>query len=339
MKMPKITCPNCAADLEVPDAPIHTCDYCGTAIQVSAMIGSGLTPTTRDREQLVIKDHFIIKCQYNQAQVKNLLVDWVKKIPGAPQDFEEAANISQNDLKFYPMWVGEYAATSDYVGIDNWPQFSRPAFDRPGWYEVVTYYKREESGHIIREYQKPLMAVDVQNLPIYLRDYVVTTTGKVYFDIQHVKKLGGVILDSIYKLEEAKTNLRQQVMGSQTAEMHKEVVQITRRTDDIQEKGVYYIHFPLYEIKFEYRGKLHDALVDGSNGRIVYVKVPVSVEFRAKSIAAIGGFGGIGALLIILGTLSVIGIIFGIGGGVGLIIIALMILGLNLRSKASEKQK
>jgi len=337
--MPKITCPNCAADLDVPDAPIHTCDFCGTAIQVSTMVAVGATPAPGEKEQFIIKNHFIIKCQYDQAQVKNLLVDWVKKIPGAPQDFEEAANISQNDLIFYPMWVGEYAATSDYVGIDDWPQFSHPAVDRPGWYEYVSYYKKEESGHIIREYQKPLMAMDTLKFPKYLRDYIVTTTGKVYFDIQHVKKLGGSILDSIYQMDEAKANLRQQVLDSQSAEMHKEIVQITNRTDNIQEKGVFYIHFPLYEIKFEYRGKIHDALVDGSNGRIIHVKVPVSLEFRAKTITAMGAFGSVGVLLIILGAISTIGQVFGIGAGVGLIVVALMLLALNLRSKVSEKQK
>jgi hypothetical protein len=337
--MPKITCPNCAADLDVPDAPIHTCDYCGTAIQVSAMVGGAAAPTAGAKEQFIIKDHFVVKCQYNQEQVKNLLVDWVKKIPGAPQDFEEAANISKVDLTFYPLWVGEYAATSDYVGIDNWPQFAKPAFDRPGWYEIKSYYKKEESGRVIREYQKPLMAVDMQKLPKYLRDYVVTTTGKVYFDIQHVKKLGGKIIDSIYKFDEAKANLHQQVIDSQSMEMHKEVKQITNRRDDIQQKGVYYIHFPLYEIEFEYRGKIHDALVDGSNGRIVHVKVPVSAEFRAKTLTAMGAFGAVGVVLLILGVLSDLLKVFEITAGAGLIVVAILFLAINLRTKASEKQR
>lgn len=337
--MVKIACPNCAADLDVPAAPIHTCDYCGTAIQVAAMTGGAAPAAGGDKSQFIIKDHYIVKCAYNQEQVKNLLVDWVKKIPGAPQDFEDAANISKLNLTFYPMWVGEYAATSDYVGLDNWPQFAKPAHDKPGWYEIKTYYKKEESGKVIREYQKPLMAVDMEKLPKYLRDYVVTTTGKVYFDIQHVKKLGGKIIDSIYKYDDAKANLRQQVIDSQSAEMHKEVDTISSRRDDIQEKGVYYIHFPLYEIEFEYRGKIHDALVDGSNGRIVHVKVPVSAEFRAKTLTAMGAFGGVGAVLLILGLTQAAIQIFGLGAGAGLIVVAILFLMMNLRSQVSEKQR
>ncbi len=336
--MVKITCPNCSADLDVPAAPVHTCDFCGTAIQVSAMTG-GAAPAAGDKAQFIIKDHFIIKCQYTQEQVKNLLVDWVKKIPGAPQGFEDDANINAVNLNFYPMWVGEYAATTDYVGLDNWPQFAKPAPDKPGWFEVKSYYKKEESGHVVREYQKKIQAIDVQKLPKFLRDYEVTTTGKVYFDIQHVKKLGGKIIDSIYQFDEAKANLKKQVEDSLSAEVHKEVKQITNQRNDIKEKGVYYIHYPLYEIGFEYRGKPHDALIDGSNGRVVHVKVPVSAEFRAKSLTAMGVFGAVGAVLLILGLLKTIGMVLGIAAGAGLIVVAILFLAMNLRSKVSESQR
>lgn len=343
--MVDITCPNCAADLVVPPAPIHTCDYCGTAIQVSAMVDSGATgkgagpASEAAKAQYIIKDHYIIRCQYTPTQVTNLLIDWVKKIPGAPQDFENVANINKRTLKFYPMWVGEYSATSDYVGIDDWPKFSTPAPDKPGWYEHVSYYPKEESGRIDRQYQIPLMALDVQKLPKYLKDYTVTTTGKVYFDIQHVKKLGGEIIDSIYKMDEAKDNMYKQVVGRQTAEMHKEVKKITNRNDNITEKDVFYLHFPLYEMGFVYNGKTFTALIDGSNGRIVNVDVPISKEFRAKTLGAAGGFIAAGLVMLIIGLTMDIMQFFLAGGGIGLAIIGMMFVALNLRKQASEKQR
>ncbi|NMC05008.1 MAG: hypothetical protein GYA24_07350 [Candidatus Lokiarchaeota archaeon] len=349
--MVKVVCPNCAADLDVAaDAPIHTCDYCGTAIQVNVMFGdkgAGDAAAGGDpKENYIIKDHYIIRCHYNQDMVKSLLVDWVKKIPGAPQDFEDAANINEIKLKFYPIWVGEYAATSDYVGLDDWPNFSRPAPDRPGWYEMVTYSPRQESGRVIREYQIPLMALPEQRLPAYLRDYAVTTTGKEYFDIKHVKKLSGEIIDSALKMNDARANMRQQVLDRQAREMHKEVKQIQSRSDDVQEKGVYYIHFPVYQINFIYNGKPHDALVDGSSGRIVYVKAPISKEFRAKTMGAGGAFLGGGLVLFLVGLLSAIGIIVpaiipvaGISIGACLIIVGFLFFGLNMRKQASEKQR
>ncbi|MBD3187501.1 hypothetical protein GF325_11770 [Candidatus Bathyarchaeota archaeon] len=339
--MVQIECPECAADLNVPaSSPIHTCDYCGSAIQISQMIDSGAeTGATEDqKKQFIIQDHYIIRCKYNHDQVKSLLVDWVQKIPGAPQDFEGAANINRIDLKFYPLWVGEIAATSDYVGLDDWPRFSKPAHDRPGWYEHVSYYKREESGRVIREYQVPIMALDIQKLPKYLRTYNVTTTGKEFFDITHCKKLGGEIVDSIYTMDQADKMVRQEALNKQTNEMHKEVKKITSRNDDIQQKGLFYIHFPIYEISFNYNGKPHDALVDGSSGRIVHVKVPVSKEFRVKTLSASAAFGVVGTLMIALGSLEYL-MFFNIAGGIGLIIVALMFLGLNLRKKASERQK
>jgi len=155
--------------LTCPAAPIHTCDFCGTAIQLAVVAGGTAPGAAGNTAQFIIKEHFIVKCAYNQETGEKLARGLGEKIPGAPQDFEEAANISKLNLTFYPLWVGEYSVTSDYVGIDNWPQFAKPAHDRPGWYEMKTYYKKEESGRVIREYQKPLMAVDMQNLPKYLR--------------------------------------------------------------------------------------------------------------------------------------------------------------------------
>ena len=171
------------------------------------------------------------------------MVEWVKKIPGAPQDFESVANIHTLNLKFYPLWVGQYKAITDYVGLDDWPQFNKPAHDRPGWYEHVSYYKREENGKVLREYQIPLMALPDAKLPKYLREYLVTTTGKEYFDINHVKKLGGQIIDSTFEMDEAKQEMNKQVHNRQTKEVKKEVTHIKTRKDDLEERGVFYIHF------------------------------------------------------------------------------------------------
>jgi len=339
MRMVKVVCPNCAADLDVAtDAPIHTCDYCGTAIQVNVMFGDkGVGGESN--ENFIIKDHFIIRCHYNQDQVKNLLVDWVKKIPGAPQDFEDSANINEIKLKFYPIWVGEYSATSDYVGIDDWPNFSHPAPDKPGWYEHVSYSPRQEQGRVIREYQIPLMALPEQRIPTYLRDYAVTTTGKEYFDIKHVKKLSGEIIDSALKMVDAKATMRQQVLDRQAREMHKEVKQIQTRNDDIKEKGVYYIHFPMYQISFIYNGKPHDALVDGSSGRIVFVKAPISKEFKAKTTMGGLAFLGIGLALLLMGIFIAAIIVAGISIGACLMVVGFLFFSLNMRKQASEKQR
>nr|MDO8115153.1 hypothetical protein [Candidatus Sigynarchaeota archaeon] len=219
---------------------------------------------------------------------------------------------------------------------------------RPGWFEAVTYYKKEERGRVIREYQIPLMAVPAEKLPQQLRDYVVTTTGKEYFDIQHVKKLGGEIIDSTFNMEQAKGTMRQQVLDRQASEMHKEVTQITGRNDDIQQKGVFYIHFPVYNVEFTYNNKPHTAIIDGSTGRIIHVKVPVSTAFRAKTIGACAGFAAVGAcFLVVLGLLPFLLVtpvipgmqMLGIILGICFEVVGCMFFGLNVRKQASEKAR
>jgi len=211
--MVKIVCPNCAADLEVPLAPIHTCDFCGTAIQVSNMVGpdgqniTGETITDEAKNAFILKEHYVIRCNYESNEVQAIMEDWITKVPGAPQDFETTATITHIQLKFYPLWVGEYKAESSYAGSDNWPRFSHPAHDRTGWFEHLSYYQREEQGNVFREYQIPLLAFNENKIPKYLLNYNITTTGKEYFDINHVKSVRGEVVDSAFTFEQAKETL------------------------------------------------------------------------------------------------------------------------------------
>jgi hypothetical protein len=342
--MIEIVCPNCAADLKIPPSPIHTCDYCGTAIQVSKMVGQDATAITGQevsqeiKNAYIIKEHFIVRAQYNPKEAQSILIDWIKKIPGAPQDFETSATIYDRELVFYPLWVGEYSADSDYIGIDDWPEFSMPAFDKLGWYEHVSYYKKEESGRVNRQYQIPLIALNMEKIPKYLQTYEISTTGKEYFDITHIKTLSGKVEDSVFQIEEAKQKMYSEVINKQTSEIRKEVPNITARNDKIEERAIYYIHFPVYQIKFKYRNKDYQALIDGSSGRIIHTAVPLAVQYRMKTILTGSIFIIAATILILTGILTHIEF-FGIGAGIGLIVIGILFFLLNIRRGAKEQAK
>lgn len=343
-KMVKIVCPNCAADLDVPNAPIHTCDFCGTAIQVSVLVGETAQTVTgqevpeETKKSFIIKDHYVIRCQYTAEAAKSLMVEWISKIPGVTADFGEHITFDKINLKFYPLWVGEYTAASDYVGIDDWPSFHRPAFDRPGWFEGVSYHPHEERGHVLREYQIPILAISPDKIPKYLQNYIVSSTGKEYFDIKHVRNLNGEIIDSIYNFNEIKVRMQSEVLNRQSSEMHKEVKSISNRQDNITERGLFYIHFPVYEITYFFNNYPYNAMIDASNGRIIHVDTPLTVGFKLKS--SVMGLAGIipGIILLILSSIPSIKF-FGITGGIGAIIIGIMFFAQNFRKGAEEKQK
>nr|MDO8081364.1 hypothetical protein [Candidatus Freyarchaeota archaeon] len=332
----EINCPNCAADLKVRnDAVIHTCDYCGTAIQVSKMVAEH-PATKKEKQKFIVKDHYIVRCHYTPDQAKNLLGAWISKIPGTPTDFEAETNIHSQKLTFYPLWVGQYAADTPYRGLDDWPQFSHPAYDAPGWYEHVSYYKKEETGEVIREYQIPLIGISLQKDQEYLRDYIVTVSGKEYFDIKHVKDVNGEIIDSTLSYDEVRNRMNQHVLNSQEKEIRKEVIIMHSRKDNIKEEALYYIHLPIYEIQYTYKRKNHKALIDGSNGRIIHVETPITRGFRAKTISlgAIHVAVGIILPLLFYKTLPFLSI----GVGVGLIALGILFFAINLRRRAAEKQ-
>ena len=170
--MVKIICPNCAADLDIPVAPVHTCGFCGAVIQVDQIAGpdgksiTGEELPEETKRTLIFKDHYIVKAHYTPDEARTIMQDWVKKLPQAPQDFETSATITNRELKFYPIWVGEFTVSSRYAGLDDWPEFHNPAFDKPGWYERVSYFRRQETGFVLREYQIPLLGL--KNPPNYL---------------------------------------------------------------------------------------------------------------------------------------------------------------------------
>ena len=340
--MVEIVCPNCSADLDIAIAPVHTCEFCGTAIQVSNIAGpDGVSITGEElsedtKNTLILKEHYMVRCHYDASEARSIMQDWIKKIPGTPQDFENVTHITKQELKFYPIWVGEFTAESDYEGIDNWPQFFRPAHDRAGWFENISFHQNEESGHILREYQIPLLAM--KPIPKYIRNYVVPTTGKEYFDITHVNELGATVIDSIYSADQVKRTMRLNVLNRQMLEMKKEVIQVTERHDDMDERDIYYIQFPVYEIEFTYNNKKFQAFIDGSTGRVIHIDVPISRKFKLLSL--IGGIGQIilGVGLGILG-LTVQSLIFaGASAGIGLIVFGSLLLKLGAKKGAQEKQ-
>ncbi|MEM2135101.1 MAG: hypothetical protein QXG44_09655 [Candidatus Jordarchaeaceae archaeon] len=331
-----IICPHCGAKLEVRgDAVIHTCDYCGTAMQVSKMRAAP-EASKKERQKFILKDHYIVRCHYTYGGAKNLLVKWISKVPGTPPDFESEVSIHTQKLKFYPLWVGQYSADTQYVGLDDWPQFHSPAHDAPGWYEHVSYYKKEERGQILREYQIPIMGLNPDKKQEPLRDYIVTTTGKDYFDIKHVRDVNGEIIDSAFDYEEVRNRMRQKVLDLQEKEIRKEVKIIQSRNDDIREKALFYIHFPVYEVAYTYKGKGHKALIDGSNGRIIHVETPITRSFRLTTITlgTIHLAAGIIIPLLLYNTLPFLSL----ATSLGLIIIGILFFIVNLRGKAAEKQ-
>ncbi len=340
--MVKIICPNCSANLEIPVAPVHTCEFCGTAIQVDQIAGpdgksiTGEELPEETKRTLIFKDHYIVKAHYTAKEAQSIMQDWIKKLPQAPQDFETSATITKQELVFFPIWVGEFTISSRYAGLDDWPEFHRPAHDRHGWYEHVSYHRRKETGFVLREYDIPLFGM--KNVPKYLRGYNIPTSSKEYFDIGHVNELGGQVIDSQISVEDAKRTLRLSVFNRQLSEMRKEVHTVTDRQDDLEEGDIFYINFPVYEIEFHYNQKKYQAFIDGSTGRVIHIDVPISRKFKLFSLIAGLGQIGLGIGLGIMGLLVPSLIFGGLSAGIGLIVFGSLLLSMSAKKGAQEKQ-
>jgi hypothetical protein len=110
----------------------------------------------------------------------------------------------------------------------------------------------------------------------------------------------------------------------------KEVDSITQMDEKLNTPAIFLVSIPIWHIKYCYNIRNYEALVDGASGRIIHLKFPMKMAFRAMTLLsgllhlAVGG--GIGLLLVYLGLTMFDGIfptIFGIAFGLGMLAISL----------------
>jgi len=301
--MNEYKCPHCDAPFEI-DRQSNTvvCPYCSTTIQV--------------KTGEVLKEHYLMKLQFNIDETKEKMFSWALKQLGAPKNLAEKGEIVERKLVFWPFWVIEVEAIVDYTGVQSKPKF-KGGRASPGRTEKVS-----ETGHI--EMERDLIIPAAKNIPKQLAEYVIATKRKEFFNNDSVLEVQGTLEPIVLEREKA-LELAKKKMGTILKhEIYKEVDKVTQTDIDLQIPAVFLVHIPFWEIKYDYSIRKYRAMVDGASGRIVYLQFPRKMAFRAMTM--LGGLthliagGGLGLFLVYLGWLAgdlifptITGIVFGLG--------------------------
>ncbi|NHJ13691.1 MAG: hypothetical protein EAX95_08440 [Candidatus Thorarchaeota archaeon] len=299
--MTQYRCPNCDGPFELaPHSSTVVCPYCSTTIQV--------------KTGEVIKESYVMRVQFNLTQVHEKLFSWASKQLGVPKDIEDKAEIKEKSLVYYPFWVVEVEAKADYSGVQKKPYFD--AGSKITWTDVV------ESGHI--EIEQDVFIPAARGIPSQLERYIIPTRRKEFFSKEIVKNLGGELLgiqvDKDAAVESSKDKMKARILE----EVLNEVDKVTAVREDINVPAVFLVHIPIWHIKYRYSVRTYDALVDAASGRVISLKFPRQIAFRAMTLFGglihLGVGGGIGLLLVYIGYLwgnpifpTVFGIVFGLG--------------------------
>ncbi len=295
--MTQVTCPSCGAPSDAgPEDLILVCDHCKTCFTTG-----GAT----------VKEHYLLPAHYDSSESVERLILWIKKQVGAEEDLPLHLQIDSTALGYYPFWHIETQASSTYAGLGTEARY----FDSDGANEFkgIQEYTVPKQGTIERHL--PLTFPVSKQIPTQLLTYTFPTQSKKYFSQSYAEEYGGEIYPGNSD-EVTVTNLaKQETQTVLTNLILTNVREITSRNDAINVTSVYYLHAPVWLIRYHFQSKGYQALVDAASGRVIQATYPVSLEYRAKTGALAAGHFVAGAILLLLLLGAFPGFALTLGGG------------------------
>ncbi|ACS33247.1 zinc ribbon domain-containing protein [Thermococcus gammatolerans] len=148
-----------------------------------------------------------------------------------------------------------------------------------------------------------------------LAEYPFPIRGKRFFDEAVVKK--GKYYEPDVDREEAERIARSRLESALKKEASEESAYAGELELNVKFQGL--VHYPLWEIHYEYGGERFVNFVDGTDGRVIRAEYPLMSEARKKATLLGSGVIGSGLILGIIASAvggSPWGIIGGLAGGV-----------------------
>lgn len=237
-----INCPDCGAPLQLAGGEaIVTCSYCGSTVNMA--VGS----------KYFLK-HSIIPNRLSPKDVEDLARSWMSGGFLKPDDLARKAKIVSAELTFLPLFVMNAVATTKYKGF-----FTRagPAIER--------------SGELKREYFWKVIGRRAAAFPA--REYDVPLAAKADFSTSLLTP-GSKFLNAEMDDAEAVEKAKQEMEANQRFLLQQDLDAITEATTTFELKDVEFMHAPVWTVKYEYRKRLYELLLDGQSGRDIKGEIP-----------------------------------------------------------------
>ena len=240
----KLQCPDCGGPLKAaPGEAIITCEYCGSAVNVA--VGSKY-----------FLNHSCVPNRLSVADVEAAARSWMSGGFLKPGDLARKARIVSMELSMVPLFVMNISAETTYKGF-----FTRgsPAIQRSGNLSKDYFWKvvgRRASAFPAREYQVPLSA-------------------KVTFTMDLVPK-GAKFLNAELDDAEAVVKAKQEIGDNQRFLLSQELDFIESAETDAKVRDVEFLHVPVWNVRYEYRKRIYDLMLDGQTGADIRGDIPES---------------------------------------------------------------
>ena len=239
-----IQCSHCGAPVEFkPGEIVASCRYCGftTVIQTGKAFNF---------------EHSIIYNSYSPEQMEQLARNWMRSGFMKPPDLAKKAKVTEKNLTYLPFWVVSVEATTKYKGI----------FER-----IAPPIVKE--GEIKKEYNWLVLARQASDFPT--RAYDVPLAGKVPYDFRKIEGFAKV-LNSEMEREQALEAARQQIDVHHRFLLQQDIDRVVEAQTSVDLKQMVYLHAPVWFIRYEYKDKSYQLIVDGAKGMVLKGDIPRS---------------------------------------------------------------
>ena len=238
----EIKCPHCGAPIAFePGEILATCKYCGFTIVI-------------ETGQTFSYEHSLLLNKYDPAQVEEQVRSWMREGFLKPSDLARKSKITEKQLVYLPFWVVSVEAKSTYKGI----------------FERITPAVTKE-GTIEKEYDWLVLARKGTEFPT--RDYDVPLEGKMVYDFRRIEAFAQIFNSEVDKAD-AEEQAKAEIESNHRFLAQQDVDRIIEIKTEIKIEETVYLHAPLWFIKYDYRGKVYQLIIDGAAGTVIKGDIP-----------------------------------------------------------------
>ena len=238
----EIKCSHCSAPISFePGEIIATCKYCGYTVVIET--GDAFT-----------FEHSMLQNKYEPTEIEEAIKNWMRAGFLKPSDLARKSRITEKTLIYLPFWIMSVEAESAYKGI----------------FERITPSIVKE-GKIEKKYDWLVLARKAADFPT--REYDVPLKGKVPYDFRKIEAFAKVLNSEIGK-NEAVEFAKQEIADHHRYLVKQDVDRLIEMKHEMKVNQTVYLHAPIWFIKFEYKGKTYQLLMDGATGIAIKGDIP-----------------------------------------------------------------
>ncbi|MCE4625336.1 MAG: zinc ribbon domain-containing protein [Desulfurococcales archaeon] len=236
------------------------CPYCGATFQVPATVQVAVCPYCGTTIWLntgqVFKEHYMypIRVEFNKAY--DNVLGLAERQFAAPEDIRKAASPDAGRIHFVPLYLYHVKVRAECPG-------------------------NPEAG--LEEEWVSRLAVKnpIQGLSI---NYRFPTRGRRFFEPRTLER------GKYYQPDLDPKELLSEVTSRATLKALREAYNWCDEPKIVNEskwEGI--VHYPFWEIRYSYNGRKYYALVDATDGTVVYLEYPIGTKKRGYLLSAAAG--------------------------------------------------